>query len=547
MADQEQHNMEVRMEIDELKGSITKLTEMMQVLIARDAEPQRTVVAEVSEAVEDPIPVQRPPSTWPEFGLPPGYTPPFANTLGVGLSAQQIAPIPVVAEQSPIVHTTVQPTFNNPPFVYHVDDSERGDQEHNHEVEEVKEKYNVLEKRLKVVEGNDIFGFDTMNLCLVSDLTVPTKFKVPEFEKYKGHTCPKDHLTMYFRKMAAYANNDKLLVHIFQDSLAGASLKWYMSLKREHIQTWRDLGEAFLKQYKYNMDLAPDRRQLQTMTMRDRETFKVYAQRWRELAAQVEPPLAEKELTGMFMDTLKPVFYEKMIGSISSSFADLVTIGERVEEGLKNGKIVNAAESSNNNQAKRFPGNFQRKKEGEINAVVTSGEETQNPQPYQVPTYPQAPFMPYYQYPHVAAAQHQQPYFPMPSHQQPWNASHQNASQSAPQNAQQSQNRQQNQNRPQKDPPKEPRRIDPIPMTYTELWPALIHKSLIAPRPTKAPTPPFSKGYNPNAKCAFHSGVVGHSIEDCWVLKEKVQDLIESKMLTFRDINPNVVTNPLPH
>lgn len=35
----------------------------------------------------------------------------------------------------------------------------------------------------------------------------------------------------------------------------------------------------------------------------------------------------------MFMNILQPILYEHMIGSISSGFADLVTIGERVEEG----------------------------------------------------------------------------------------------------------------------------------------------------------------------------------------------------------------------
>ncbi|MCI97335.1 hypothetical protein A2U01_0118636, partial [Trifolium medium] len=35
------------------------------------------------------------------------------------------------------------------------------------------------------------------------------------------------------------------------------------------------------------------------------------------------------------MSTLQGPYYEKMIGSISSCFAYMVMIGERVEEGLK--------------------------------------------------------------------------------------------------------------------------------------------------------------------------------------------------------------------
>lgn len=60
----------------------------------------------------------------------------------------------------------------------------------------------------------------------------------------------------------------------------------------------------------------------------------------------METPLAEKELTRLFMDTLQPFFWEKMIGSVSSGFTELLSIGERLEEGIKNGKNANVVESS---------------------------------------------------------------------------------------------------------------------------------------------------------------------------------------------------------
>ena len=58
-----------------------------------------------------------------------------------------------------------------------------------------------------------------------------------------------------------------------------------MHLERSRIQSWKDLADAFLKQYRYNIDMAPDRSQLQNMVKKDDETFKEYAQRWREVAA----------------------------------------------------------------------------------------------------------------------------------------------------------------------------------------------------------------------------------------------------------------------
>jgi len=110
--------------------------------------------------------------------------------------------------------------------------------------------------------------------------------------------------------MVADTHDEKLLMHFFQESLIGMTLNWHMYLDLTRIRSWKDLVDAFMKQYKYNMNMAPDRMQLQNMAEKSSETFKEYAQRWRELAAQVEPPLHEKEMITMFVETLQAPFYE---------------------------------------------------------------------------------------------------------------------------------------------------------------------------------------------------------------------------------------------
>jgi hypothetical protein len=74
-------------------------------------------------------------------------------------------------------------------------------------------------------------------MCLVLDVVVPPKFKTQDFEKYKGLQCPEIHLKRFCTKMSAYVTNEKLMMHVFQDSLSGASLDWYMQLERAQIQT----------------------------------------------------------------------------------------------------------------------------------------------------------------------------------------------------------------------------------------------------------------------------------------------------------------------
>lgn len=112
-----------------------------------------------------------------------------------------------------------------------------------------------------------------------------------------------------------------------------------MKLKRSHIQLWEDLANAFLKQYKCNLDMAPDQRQLQSLSQKSNESFKGYAQQWRELLAQVQPPLLDKKLVYLFMDTLQNSYSENMVGSALSDFAHLVMIGEFIETALKSGKL----------------------------------------------------------------------------------------------------------------------------------------------------------------------------------------------------------------
>ena len=63
-----------------------------------------------------------------------------------------------------------------------------------------------------------------LELCLVLNVVIPPKFKVSKFDKYKGTTCPKNDLKMYCRKMGVNAKDENLLMHLFQESLAGAAI-----------------------------------------------------------------------------------------------------------------------------------------------------------------------------------------------------------------------------------------------------------------------------------------------------------------------------------
>ena len=104
-----------------------------------------------------------------------------------------------------------------------------------------------------------------------------------------------------------------------------------------------------------------------------------------------------------------------------------------------------------------------------------------------------------------------------------------------------------NSNQNQKRQYNEKRRVfDPIPVSYSELLPQLIAESLIVPFPLPPTQPPYPKGYDANATCEYHAGTIGHSTENCYGLKHRVQDLIEAKRLVFKENSPNIGNDPSP-
>ena len=106
------------------------------------------------------------------------------------------------------------------------------------------------------------------------------------------------------------------------------------------------------------------------------------------MAAQVTPPMMEREMIIMIVDTLPVFYYKKMVGYMPSSFTNLVFAGEWIEVGLRRGKFDYAASTSAGNRRTGIGG--AKKKEGDAHVVTTA------------PTWPssqQTPHNPTYQYP----------------------------------------------------------------------------------------------------------------------------------------------------
>ena len=224
------------------------------------------------------------------------------------------------------------------------------------------------------------------------------------------------------------------------------------------------------------------------MAKKEFEPFKEYARRWREIAAQVVPPLPDKEITTMFISTLESPFYERLVSNVSSSFANLVIIRERIEIGVKIGKIAHASTMvASVNESSSKPG---KRRDGKAQSRPTA----------QIPlTYPHSGAFP---------GQNLRP--------DPNSTSHRTVGQ-----------RNVNQDNRLAS-------FTPIPMTYAALLPSLLQRRLASICLMKLVKPPYPKNYDADARCVYHGRAIGHSTETCWGLKHKVQSLIDSGLLKFK-------------
>ncbi|KAI5390428.1 hypothetical protein KIW84_075664 [Lathyrus oleraceus] len=382
------------------------------------AHPQRIVISEVATSTIPTTAAHFAPNMLAGFpwGMPPNFMPEgFAPTF-----ASIPTSSPVMSVPPPVVHTL--PRLED--TIYHSEPSEGPDVYE--KMDEMKDQFLELRKELKTLRGKDMFGKSAAELCLVPNVKIPVKFKVPDFEKYKGNT-------------------------------------------------YRD--------------------QLRSLSQKDKETFKEYAQRWRELATQITPPLEENEMTKIFLKTLSSFYYEKMIASAPNDFTEM--------------------------------------KERKANAVSVGRQRSPRVRRNQPPR----------QHHHQASS-----VIPVFSNNQSTPIQQQQCQQQQPRQRTNTYNNNNTNNHFQQQQNFERMKVsfDPIPMTYIESYPSLVLKNLLQPRNPPQIPKPLPWWYKPKLRCAFHQEAPDHDIHNGYPLKYEVQKLVKSGMVSFEDRASNIKANPLP-
>ncbi|XP_070004262.1 uncharacterized protein [Nicotiana sylvestris] len=170
-----------------------------------------------------------------------------------------------------------------------------------------------LTSRVQGVEDNKgVEGLNYEYLCVQPDVELPEGYKPPKFEMFDGTGDPRVHLRMYYDKLVGVGRDDKIRMKLFMRSLKGDALSWF------------------------NTENAPDVFYIQNLKKKPTETFCKYATRWRLEAAMVRPALEEEQMNRFFVRAQDPQYYERLMLIEGQKFSDIIKLGERIEEGIKN-------------------------------------------------------------------------------------------------------------------------------------------------------------------------------------------------------------------
>ena len=204
----------------------------------------------------------------------------------------------------------------------------------------IKERIKKIEEMIKrACKMEDLM--DYQSLSLFPDVRLPPKFKMPTSDKFDGTSCPKSHLKMYIRAMQPLGATKELLDQMFQNTLTGSTLRWFLNLDDARARSREDIHCKFHNQYKYNTEVDIIRRDLETMKQELKESFSTFITKWRSKVAQMmNRPTKEEQLT-LVVKNLLPVYHKYLFAQYFPNYKVLIATRTQIEDAINNGTIKN--------------------------------------------------------------------------------------------------------------------------------------------------------------------------------------------------------------
>ncbi|WJZ96846.1 hypothetical protein VitviT2T_015493 [Vitis vinifera] len=183
-------------------------------------------------------------------------------------------------------------------------------------------------------------GFDGVPVA-----SLPSKFRMPNIERYTGIGCPRLHLRLYSTVMRAHGLDEPQMITLFPLSLSGVAQRWFASLEASRRRTWDDLAQEFLRQFSFNTVVDVSRRELEALRQRAEESVSSFISRWRGKIAEIIDRPSERDQIQMVLRSLQSRIAKHVVGAPFTDFGSLVMALYDVEDGISRGLWTDSSPS----------------------------------------------------------------------------------------------------------------------------------------------------------------------------------------------------------
>lgn len=172
-----------------------------------------------------------------------------------------------------------------------------------------------LEESVRKHKKVATIGIDMEKLCLFPYAKLLEKFKLVDFEKCDGTGDPKIHLQGYVESLLNQGVWKDAMGKMFHQSLTVPALQWFMTLDISKKKSWEDIRVVFITQFSYNTQIKMTTRELESTSMKERESFTDFVKRWWAKAVQMTDRPSEKDQICMIIKNLHPTLATHLVAS----------------------------------------------------------------------------------------------------------------------------------------------------------------------------------------------------------------------------------------
>ena len=104
---------------------------------------------------------------------------------------------------------------------------------------------------------------------------------------YNERTDPVEHVSQFKQKMAINSQDEALLCRVFLSSLGPMPMRWFNGLRTNSISAFKKLAQSFCSRFITCRRIPQPLDSLLSMSMREGESVKAYAERYWEMFNEI--------------------------------------------------------------------------------------------------------------------------------------------------------------------------------------------------------------------------------------------------------------------